>query len=109
MGTMVTRKHRELSDEEIKRIYDTYHKWRDEKEYEDVNAFCKSVLLDDIRNNEYVLTPGRFVGIEEIEDDGEPFEEKMIRLTNDLSDMFKRAHEIEEEIKRKLGDLGYDF
>ena len=110
MGTMVTRKHRELSDEEIAKIYDTYHNWRDGKEeYEDVQGFCKSASIEEVRGNEYILTPGRYVGIEEAEDDGEPFDEKMARLTAELAEMFAKSHELEEEIKQRLGAIGYEL
>lgn len=109
MGTMVTRKHRELSDEEIKGIYDTYHNWRDEKEYENIQGFCKSASIEEVREHEYILTPGRYVGIEEVEDDGEPFDEKMTRLTGELSEMFAKSHQLEDEIKQRLGAIGYEF
>lgn len=109
MGTMVTRKHRELSDEEIKQIYDTYHNWRDEKDYEDVQGFCKAANIEEVRGHEYILTPGRYVGIEEVEDDGEPFDEKMTRLTGELSEMFAKSHKLEDEIKQRLGAIGYDI
>lgn len=110
MGTMVTRKHRELSEDEIATIYDTYHKWRDGKEdYEDVKGFCKSADIEEIREHEYILTPGRYVGLEEVEDDGEPFEEKMTKLTEELAEMFAKSHHLEEEIKQRLGAIGYEF
>ncbi|MCX6347763.1 MAG: class I SAM-dependent DNA methyltransferase [Actinobacteria bacterium] len=109
MGTMVTRKHRELSDEEIKQIYDTYHNWRDQKGYEDIQGFCKSASIDEVREHEYILTPGRYVGIEEAEDDGEPFDEKMTRLTEELAEMFAKSHHLEDEIKERLGAIGYEF
>lgn len=110
MGTMVTRKHRELSDEEIAKICATYHNWRDGKEeYQDVQGFCKSASLEEVRGHEYILTPGRYVGIEETQDDGEPFEEKMARLTGELAEMFARSHKLEEEIKQRLGAIGYEF
>ncbi|WP_315080564.1 class I SAM-dependent DNA methyltransferase [uncultured Clostridium sp.] len=109
MGTMVTRKHRELSDEEIKEIYDTYHAWRDENEYEDIKGFCKCASLEEVRDHEYILTPGRYVGIEEVEDDGEPFDEKMTRLTGDLAEMFAKSHLLEDEIKKRLGAIGYEL
>lgn len=110
MGTMVTRKHRELSDEEIQSVCDTYHNWRDGKEaYEDVQGFCKSASIEEIREHEYILTPGRYVGIEEAEADAEPFEEKMTRLTEELAEMFAKSHHLEEEIKQRLGAIGYEF
>jgi type I restriction enzyme M protein len=109
MGTMVTRKHRELSDEEIMHICDTYHNWRDDKNYEDTNGFCKSANIDEVRSHEYILTPGRYVGLEEVEEDNEPFEEKMNRLTDELSEMFIKSLRLEEEIKKRLGAIGYDI
>ncbi|WP_313340061.1 class I SAM-dependent DNA methyltransferase [Sedimentibacter sp.] len=110
MGTMVTRKHRELSDEEIKKVCDTYHNWRDGKEeYEDIQGFCKSAKIEEIRAREYILTPGRYVGIEEAEADDEPFEEKMARLTEELSEMFAKSHHLEKEIRQRLGAVGYEF
>ena len=109
MGYMETRKHREMMDEEIKKICDTYHSWRKDEKYEDQQGFCKSANLDEVRSHEYILTPGRYVGIEEIEDDGEPFDDKMTRLTGDLAEMFVESHKLEEEIKKRLGAIGYDF
>lgn len=109
MGTMVTRKHRELSDDEIKQVYDTYHNWRDGKNYEDIQGFCKSASLEEVRGHEYILTPGRYVGIEEVEEDSEPFDEKMTRLTGDLAEMFAKSHTLEDEIKKRLGAIGYEF
>ena len=84
MSRMVDRTHRELTDEDIARIARTYHAWRGEKEageYADVPGFCKSAPLEEVRKHGHVLTPGRYVGAEAVEDDGEPFEEKMKRLT----------------------------
>lgn len=110
MGKMVTRKHRELSDDDIKQIYDTYHNWKNQKAiYQDIKGFCKSVSLDQIRTHEYILTPGRFVGLEEIEDDNEPFDDKMTRLTGELAELFAKSHELEEDIKKQLGSIGYEF
>ena len=125
MGTMVTRKHRELSDQEIAKIYDTYHHWRESdteseklmiaekaelyqlgnykkeetKEYEDIQGFCKSASIEEVKEHEYILTPGRYVGIEKSEEDSEPFDEKMSRLTVELAEMFAKSHKLEEEIK----------
>ena len=110
MGYMETRKHREMTDEELKQIYETYHNWRDEKEnYEDILGFCKSASLEEVRGHEYILTPGRYVGIEQVEDDGEPFEEKMTRLTEELSEMFAKSHHLEDEIRKRLGAIGFEF
>lgn len=110
MGTMVTRKHRELSDDEIQQICDAYHNWRDSKsEYQDVQGFCKSASIEEIREHEYILTPGRYVGIEEVEEDGEPFDEKMTRLTGELAELFAKSHDLEDEIKKRLGAIGYEL
>lgn len=107
MGTMVTRKLRELTDEDIKKLADTYKAYVDGT-LEDVKGYCAVKDTKDIAEQDYILTPGRYVGIEEQEDDGEPFEEKMARLTAELSDMFKKSHELEEEIRKNLGAIGYE-
>jgi len=112
IGTMVDRAHRELTSGDIKLIAGTYHAWRGDKqagEYKDVAGFCKSATLEEIRNNNHILTPGRYVGTEEIEDDGEPFEDKIIRLTEELTEMFAKSHRLEEEIKQQLGAIVYEF
>ena len=108
MGTMVTRKLRELTDEDIQRIADTYNAFVDGT-LEDEKGFCAVVTTQDIAKQDYILTPGRYVGIEEQEDDGEPFEEKMSRLTSELSELFAKSHELEAEIKERLGAIGYDI
>lgn len=107
MGTMVTRKLRELTDEDIKKLADTYKAYVDGT-LEDVKGYCAVKDTKDIAEQDYILTPGRYVSIEEQEDDGEPFEEKMARLTAELSDMFKKSHELEEEIRKNLGAIGYE-
>lgn len=107
MGTMVTRKLRELTDEDIKKLADTYKAYVDGT-LEDVKGFCAVKDIKDIAEQDYILTPGRYVGIEEREDDGEPFEEKMSRLTSELSEMFKKSHDLEEEIRKNLGAIGYE-
>ena len=109
MGTMVSRKLRELTDEDIKQVADTYHAYNGNGEYEDKLGFCKRASIDEIRNNDYILTPGRYVGIEEEEDDGEPFEEKMARLTATLSEQFAKSRELEDEIRKQLGGIGYEL
>jgi len=108
LGTMVTRKLRELTDEDISKIADTYTAYTEDT-LEDVKGFCAVVATDKIEEQDYILTPGRYVGIEEQEDDGEPFEEKMTRLTSELSELFEKSHELEKEIRKKLGAIGYDF
>lgn len=109
LGTMVTRKFRELTDEDIKTVADVYHAFNKNEGYEDKKGFCKRVSLDEIKANDYILTPGRYVGIEEEENDGEPFEEKMDRLTKTLSEQFKRSKELEDEIRKQLGGIGYEL
>lgn len=115
MGTMVTRKLRELSngekdekDNDIKKLADTYKKYVDGI-LEDVKGFCAVKDTKDIAEQDYILTPGRYVGIEEQSDDGEPFEEKMARLTSELSDLFDKSHELEAEIRKNLGAIGYEL
>ena len=106
LGTMVTRKLRELTDEDIAKIADTYNAYTDGT-LENVKGFCVVVDTEEIAKQDYILTPGRYVGIEEQEDDGEPFEDKMNRLTSELSELFAKSHELEAEIKDKLGAIGY--
>jgi type I restriction enzyme M protein len=109
MGRMVDRTHRELTDEQIARIADTYHAWRGEKEageYEDVPGFCKSATLEEIRRHGHVLTPGRYVGVEAAEDDGELFEEKMQRLTARLREQQAEAAKLDAAINANLKELG---
>lgn len=108
LGTMVTRKLRELTDEDIKRIADTYNAFVDGT-LKDEKGFCAVVTTQDIAKQDYILTPGRYVGIEEQEDDGEPFEEKMSRLTSELSELFAKSHDLEVEIRERLGAIGYDI
>lgn len=107
MGYMVDRKHRDFTDEDIQKIADTFEAFQNGT-LEDVKGFCAVADLQDIEKQDFILTPGRYVGIEEQEDDGEPFEEKMARLTSELSDMFKKSHKLEEEIRRKLEAIGYE-
>ena len=107
---MVDRKRRDFSDEDIARIAKTYHAWRGEKEagkYEDVAGYCKSAAIDEIAGHGYILTPGRYVGAEEIEDDGEPFEEKMKRLTAKLNEQIEESGKLENSIRKSLERFGY--
>jgi type I restriction enzyme M protein len=109
MGYMETRKHRELTDEESTKIFTTYHAWRDNNNYEDIDGFCKSATIEEINSHDYVLTPGRYVGIQEVEDDGISFEEKMEKLTLELSELFYESKSLEEKIKENLRGIGYEL
>ena len=108
MGYMVDRKHRDFTDEDIQKLADTFEAFQNGM-LEDVKGFCAVADLQTIEKQDYILTPGRYVGIGEQEDDGEPFEEKMARLTSELSDMFVKSRELEEEIRKKLGAIGYEI
>jgi type I restriction enzyme M protein len=110
MGTLVDRIHRELSDDDVAKIAGTYHAWRGDKNaraYADVPAFCKAAKLDDIRKHGYILTPGRYVGSEEVEGDGEPFEQKMKRLAVALRDQTTKSSNLDAAIAANLKELGY--
>jgi type I restriction enzyme M protein len=110
LGRMVDRTHRELTDEDVARIADIYHGWRGEKgagEYADVPGFCKSAPLDEVRRHGHVLTPGRYVGAEAQEDDGEPFDEKMKRLVLTLREQQAEAAKLDATIAANLKELGY--
>lgn len=109
LGTMVTKKLRELSDEDINKIASTYHAYENDANYEDVAGFCKKADLDEIKVNDYILTPGRYVGVKEDEGDGIPFEEKMKALTAELRENFEESHRLEEEIRKNLGAIGYEL
>ena len=111
MGEMVDRTHRTLTDEDIEMIASTYHAWRgdaDAGEYADVPGFCRSVTVEEVAGHGYVLTPGRYVGAAEVEDDGEPFEEKMERLMQDLREQFLESNRLGEEILANMEHLGYE-
>ena len=117
--------HRELTDEDIAKIAGTYHAWRGDSltpsplqgeggdggrtgEYTDTPGFCKSATTAEIATHGYVLTPGRYVGAEEIEEDSEPFEEKMARLVAELSEQFDASAKLEKAIAKNLKGLGYE-
>jgi type I restriction enzyme M protein len=108
LGRMIDRTQRELADDDIARIAGTYHAWRGDKgssKYEDVAGFCKSAKLDEIRAHQHVLTPGRYVGAEEVEEEGEPFEERFPKLVARLEAQFKAGDKLEDLIRRRLKDL----
>tara|TARA_Y100001956_G_scaffold61604_1_gene61492 strand:- start:8725 stop:10377 length:1653 start_codon:yes stop_codon:yes gene_type:complete len=134
MGSMISRVHKELTSEDIAKIANTYHAWRHDKqsneqafaektdgtstlellkehkqldEYEDIAGFCKSATLDEIKANDYVLTPGRYVGAAAIEDDGVPFEVKMRELSHTLFAQMEETKDLDNAIRSKLAELGY--
>ncbi len=118
LGHLVDRVHREFSDEDTQRIAQTYHAWRgtddplrnphsEVREYDDVPGFCKSAPTDEIAHHGYMLTPGRYVGPEEVEYEGEPFEEEMTRLVSELNAQFAESSKLEQAIKDNLAGLGY--
>lgn len=108
LGTLVDRVHRELTDDDLQKVVSAYHAWRGDKgsgKYEDVAGFCKSATMDEIAAHGHVLTPGRYVGAEEVEDDGEPFEEKMPRLVSELEAQFAESAKLEKAIRQNLKSL----
>jgi type I restriction enzyme M protein len=111
MGTLVDRIHRELSDDDIQKIANTYHAWRGDKsckaKYEDEAGFCKSATLDDIRHHGHILTPGRYVGAAEVGEIGEPFEIKMARLTSELREQATKAAKLDALIWANLENIGH--
>lgn len=108
IGYMRDRVLRDFSTEDIAKITDVYHAWQRGEDYEDVAGFCKSASLEEIAKHDFVLTPGRYVGAAEEEDDGEPFAEKMARLTSTLKEQFAESDRLEAEIKKNLAGLGYE-
>jgi len=109
LGYMKDRVLRDFTVEDIKKIADTFHAWQLGDGYENVPGFCYSASLDDIRKHEHVLTPGRYVGAEEQEEDGEAFADKMARLTAQLAEQFAESAKLEGEIRKNLAGLGYGF
>ncbi len=127
MGTLIDRVHRELTDADLDKITATYHRWRGDPhpasghplplgegqgegvppKYEDVPGFCKAATTTEIAAHGHVLTPGRYVGAEEVEDDGEPFEEKMPRLVAELEGQFAESAKLEKAIRANLKGIGY--
>ena len=108
LGTLVDRVHRDLNDEDLARIVGAYHAWRGDDgtgNYSDVPGFCKSAVLEDIKHHGYVLTPGRYVGVGDIEEDEEPFEDKFIRLKNILREQQSEARRLDAMIEDNLKRL----
>ena len=110
MGTMKDRRHRELTDSDITKIADTYHSWRSKKsKYKDVMGFCKSVQISDIEKQDWVLTPGRYVGIKKENEDEEIFYETIKKLTTDLTTQFQKNKKLEKEIKKNFKEIGFEM
>jgi type I restriction enzyme M protein len=109
LGYMKDRVLRDFAAEDIQKVTDAFHNWQTGEDYEDVAGFCKSAKLEEIEKHDFVLTPGRYVGAAEQEDDGEPFAKKMARLTSQLSEQFEESNRLEQQIKKSLKGLGYEF
>ena len=112
LGSMISRVQAELNDEVIERIGNTVAAWRGDKDtgaYEDIPGYCRSVKLEEIAQHGHVLTPGRYVGAEEIEDDDEAFADKMQKLTEKLGEQMAKGAELDQLIRQKLKGLGYEF
>lgn len=109
MGYMKDRVHRDLSEEDIETITETYHNWRKGKGYEDIKGYCKSATIEEIQKHNNVLTPGRYVGIPDEEDDGIPFEDKMAELSVTLKGQMEKEAELNQEIKDQLSNIGVNL
>lgn len=110
LGTMISRKQKEFTDVDINLIAETYHNWRDkdcEKKYKDVPGFCKSAGIDEIRKNNHILTPGRYIEFKEAEDDGQEFSEKMKQLTISLKEQMEKSKVLDQAIKENLSKIGF--
>ena len=109
LGKLIDRRHRELSDEDIQKISEIYHKWRGEskRKYKDVKGFCKSVSIEEVKKYEYNLTPARYTGTKEDEEDIEEFNAKMIRLSGELTKQMKDGIKVDSEIKKNLERMGF--
>lgn len=107
MGFMADRTHREFTDEDMQKIVDTYHSWRGSDNYQDEKGFCKSADMTEVEKHAFVLTPGRYVGITDLEDDGIPFENKMSDLTQKLSEQMAQEENLNTEIKNQLKNIGF--
>lgn len=110
LGQMVNRKNKRLGDEDLAKISETYHAWRNlDGKYEDIPGFCKSASLEEVEANNFVLTPGRYVGAEDIEDDGISFDEKIVTITDSLREQFSKSNELQERIKVNLAKIGIEL
>jgi len=109
-GELVSRKNKAFTDEDISKISEVYHNWRSkEGNYEDIQGFCKSATLKEVEDNNFVLTPGRYVGTEDIEDDGISFEDKVAGISENLKSHFEQSIELQERIKLNLKKVGIEL
>ena len=107
---MEDRTHRVFTDDDIKYIADTYHRWRTEgSDYEDIKGYCKSATLEDVQKHKYVLTPGRYVGIPDEEDDGVHYDEKMATYTAELKVQMEEGQRLDNDIKKSLESIGFEL
>lgn len=115
MGTMISRKQKELTDRDIDIISNTYHLWRNKPQehevwlYKNIPGFCKSATIEEVRKNNYILTPGRYIDFKEAAEDGVAFEEKMQHLTATLKEQMEKAGELDKAIKENLAKIGYSL
>jgi type I restriction enzyme M protein len=110
LGRMINRRVRELTAEDIAKVSEAYHNWKNKNgKYEDIPGFCKVAKLEEIKEHDYVLTPGRYVGSQALEEDDEAFKEKMQRLTSELKEQFAKGHEMESQIEENLKNIDYDL
>lgn len=110
LGVMVNRRNKEFTDDDVNKIAETYHSWRNVNgTYTDIAGFCKSASIDEVKSNNWVLMPGRYVGTEEEENDGIPFDEKMQSLISTLSEQFSEGDKLENLIRQNLKEIGYEF
>lgn len=109
LGLMLSRVQRSFSIDDIKQVADCFHNWRRNENYKNIPGFCKSVNIDEVKKHDYVLTPGRYVGMAETQDDDASYAEKMIELTSQLKSQFAESKKLESVIKKNLQGLGYEF
>lgn len=110
LGTMINRKNKVLTDDDIARIADAYHSWRSKDvNFEDIAGFCKAATIAEVEANNFVLTPGRYVGTEEVEDDGVSYHEKVSKISGELKDQFEKSIELQERIKENLLKIGINI
>jgi type I restriction enzyme M protein len=110
LGILTSRRNRELTEEQLQQVAETYHNWRNlQGKYEDIQGFCKAATIEEVRDNNYVLMPGRYVGAEEEEEDTVPFADKMQSLTAKLAEQFEQGADLKQAIHKNLKSIGYEF